>query len=586
MNRAKARKGKRSAKPAKSRKVAQRNDPPEIVQALQTAVQFHRAGNLQGAAAIYQQVLARRPDHPDALHLLGLVLHQAGQHGQAVELFDRAIAVDGKQAHYHSNLADTLRDLGRYAEAERSCRRALKLKPDYLEAYNNLGNALRDQGQAEAALEAYGQALTLNAGHAEVLANRADLLETTNHVEAAWTAAVDALELVPGHPLLNVVAAKCERRRGDVEAAVARLSTLADFRGAPSHEVRVHFELGRLYDRTGDADKAIAHLSRGNQTLTRIGGTKSEADRGARLASIAVLTERFTRDWVETWSPPAEDDEAESPVFLVGFPRSGTTLLDQILDSHPRLQTVEEKPLLLSLVQALHVSGRAEPNALASLSASDIDALRRVYWAKAGECLGRTPGTLLVDKFPLNILYLGLIYRVFPRAKVIVALRHPCDVVLSCFMQDFRMNDVMAHFTSLDGAAELYAAVMGLWRQYQAALPIDLHQIRYEDLVGDFDGEARRVLEFLGVGWDAGVRDFASHAAARGWIDTPSYADVTQPIFSRAIGRWQRYSAQMAPLFDQLRPYVEAFGYDPEALDAARRASESVSEGEAQRAAG
>ena len=586
MNRAKRRKSKRSAKRAESRKPAPRRDPPEVLHALQTAAQFHRAGNLQGAAAIYQQVLARCPEHPDALHLLGLALHQAGQHAQAVELIDRAIAVDGKQAHYHCNLADALRDLGRYTEAERSCRRALKLKPDYLEAYNNLGNALRDQGQSEAALEAYEQALALYPDHADVLANRADLLEMTNQVEAAWTAATEALVRAPGHLLLNVIAAKCERRRGDLEAAVARLAALDDVRGVPTHEVRVHFELGRLYDRVAAADKAIINLTRGNEILARLGGTKGEDDRRARLLSIAVLTERFTPDWVETWSPPVESDAGESPVFLVGFPRSGTTLLDQILDSHPGLQTVEERPLLLSLIQALHVSGRAEPNALASLTASDIDALRRVYWAKAGDCLERTPGTLLVDKYPLNILYLGLIYRVFPRAKVIVALRHPCDVVLSCFMQDFRMNDFMAHFTSFDSSAAFYAATMGLWQRYQSALPLDAHQIRYEDLVGDFDDAARRVLDFLGVGWDARVRDFAGHAAARGWIDTPSYADVTQPIFNRAVGRWQRYAGHLAPQFDRLRPFVEAFGYDPEALDAARRAAVSETDGEAQRAAG
>jgi len=178
---------------------------------------------------------------------------------------------------------------------------------------------------------------------------------------------------------------------------------------------------------------------------------------------------------------------------------------------------------------------------------------------------GNPVGRLVVDKLPLNIVEAGLIHRLFPQARFILAVRHPCDVCLNCFMQSFRINHAMANFLTLEDAALPYDKVMALWAQYRAVLPLEARQVRYEDLVDDFDGTVGGLLEFLGLGWDDGVRRYAERAGRSKRIDTPSDNQVTEAIYTRARYRWRRYEARLAPIMDRLAPHIAAFGYaEPE----------------------
>lgn len=203
------------------------------------------------------------------------------------------------------------------------------------------------------------------------------------------------------------------------------------------------------------------------------------------------LAARFTPEWVGTWTPPPAPpaDELPDPVFLVGFPRSGTTLLEQMLDAHPELRTLEEKDAIDVVRRRIAGLPGGYPDALATLPAADLAALRALYRAEVARHLGgAAPTGLLVDKMPLNSLEAGLIHRLFPRARFLLALRHPADVVLSNFMQAFKPNAAMAQFSSLASAARFYAEVMALWQQYSAVLPLAVHTVRYEDLVADLEG--------------------------------------------------------------------------------------------------
>ena len=172
---------------------------------------------------------------------------------------------------------------------------------------------------------------------------------------------------------------------------------------------------------------------------------------------------------------------------------------------------------------------------------------------------GRSP--LVVDKLPLNTIKAGLIHRIFPQARFLFVQRHPCDCVLSCFMQNFKLNDAMVNFLDLADAAQVYDEVMTLWQQYQAVLPLRVHTVRYETLVEAFEETVTPILDFLGVGWDDGVQNYGETALRRGKIDTPSYDQVTQPLYTRARGRWKRYRNHLQPVLPLLLPWARHFGY-------------------------
>jgi hypothetical protein len=245
-------------------------------------------------------------------------------------------------------------------------------------------------------------------------------------------------------------------------------------------------------------------------------------------------------------------------VFVVGFPRSGTTLLDQMLDAHPALQVYEEKPLLDAVAAKLEQRPGGLRKALENFNAADAALLRKLYFDTAAQFAPRTG--VLVDKNPLNIARLQLIQQVFPKAKIILALRHPCDVVLSCFMQNFRFTEATRGFWTLQDTAQLYDQILTLWQAQRQRLQPEVLEIRYENLIQDLEGHARQLCAFLGLDWQPKMLDYAAHAQTRR-ISTPSYAQVVQPIYQGAKDRWRNYQAQFAPIMAQLQPHIDALGY-------------------------
>jgi hypothetical protein len=234
-------------------------------------------------------------------------------------------------------------------------------------------------------------------------------------------------------------------------------------------------------------------------------------------------------------------------------------LLEQILDSHPRIQALPERPAADAMRRHLYEKLKVDPGALA-LSEVMLKDLEDIYYREVFRYFSLRPDRLLVDKMPLNLANADLILPVFPEARFILALRHPHDVVLSCFMQNFQLNLGMRSFLTLVGAADVYVDVMSFWLEVIGSLPAKVHAIRYEDLLDDFETEALRLLEFLGVGWDEAVRGHVEHAQQRN-ISTPSYHQVTQPLYRTARYRWHRYARQLEPVMAKLAPFVERFGY-------------------------
>ncbi|MGZ8997692.1 MAG: sulfotransferase family protein, partial [Allosphingosinicella sp.] len=270
---------------------------------------------------------------------------------------------------------------------------------------------------------------------------------------------------------------------------------------------------------------------------------------------VRALTDMLTPDYASGW-PTNAPAGRRPPIFLVGFPRSGTTLLDTMLMGHPVLHVLEEEPILQRVGYSLGDFER-----LPSLDDAEVERLRALYFEELDRFDPAASAKIVVDKLPLNILGAPLIHRLFPDARFIFAQRHPCDVVLSCFMQNFELNAAMANFLDLGDSARLYDQVLAFWERCRALFPLNVHVLRYEALVEDVEAELRPLIDFLDLPWDERLLDHQATAASRGAISTPSYAQVAEPIYKRASGRWERYRAQMEEVLPILMPWAERLGY-------------------------
>jgi tetratricopeptide (TPR) repeat protein len=515
----------------------------------------------QGAAlASYERAIVLKPNHVDALGNMGCVLQELGRWEDATVLFDRTLAIRPDHAKSHNNKGNSLVELGRFDEAVVSYEKALAIDANNVAARCNLGNALQELGRLEESVASYHLALSIEPNHANAHSNLGHLYEKSNRLEEAETHVRKALEIEPSHHGASVTLAVLLRRRKDNDHAVEILEALPLEQLRGNHATRAHFELGKLYDLARDSDRAFQHFARGNQLQIQRSGVRIDAN------EYKILVEHTSRelipDFAQKWRTETAASEIDSPVFLVGFPRSGTTLLDQILDGHPRMQVMEEQPPIGDLVAYAHSSLGGFPSALASLSDSDIRSLREDYYRRVDQCFCRDDKAMLVDKHPLNIAYIPMVTRLFPTARIILALRHPADVVLSNFMQYYQLNAAMANFHTIEDAAELYHRVMSLWLQWTRLFPLNVHIVKYEDLVADLESEARSLIQFLELDWNNVVLDFQAHARQRGKINTPSYEQVVQPIYQQAKYRWQRYERHLRPVLPVLQPFIEAFGYD------------------------
>ena len=529
-------------------------------QTISDALALHKGGHSEAALSIYLELLKKSPDDAKLLNLAGIAKAECGDLHGALELQMASVKREPRAPQAHFNLGSTYETFGDYPHAEASYRRALMLRPNHPQTLNNLGHAIMAQRRFKDAESIFKQCLELDSNYLPALGNLADLYERSNKLDKARDICERGLEISPRDALLNRVAASCERRDGRPETAIARLEGLSAGQMTDAQAVEVKFELGQLYDKLGDAAKAYGHFKVGNELLAAL-PRPPEIDKVAFLNSVQDVKDCVAPAWLERWSAPIEPEAGRAPAFLIGFPRSGTTLLNQILDCHPAIQVLEERATLVSSAAAVSRLPGGYPAALADLTRDQIQDLRRRYNEAVESLIVRRPTDQIVDKLPLNITDVPLIMRLFPTTKIILAIRHPCDACLSCFMQRFRVNPAMANFFTLDDATHLYAEVMGLWRTCAEVFPIDYHIVRYEDVVAEFEGEIGRLLHFLGLGWDDAVLEFSKRAMARGVIGTPSYHQVSQPIYRSATGRWLRYEKYLRPFKGRLEPFIAHFGY-------------------------
>lgn len=509
------------------------------------------------AAEMIKRAAALKPDHPEIQNNLGLVHYRKGEMGEAEKCFVAAINLNPNWPAPHAHLGNVLRDTRRRVPAEKAYQHALKLNPNNPAVWADLGDLYFALRREKDCADCYRRAISIDASNDGAWVKLLDVLEKTNALDEANEALAKAKTRFPTSLGILAQEAKLLRRAKKDSEALALMESLSTRMKElpPSNALFViefFFELGQLHDIANDAEKAFACFAYAN--------SRQAATAEAKQYDKAPYLQALDRLQGATQAPQTSGEGA--PVFLVGFPRSGTTLLDQILSSHPGARVTEEKPVVDKLLgEVARMTGSSAkgwidnkdyPACLDSLTETQLDDLRRLFHAEHGDSEGR----LLVDKLPLNMLHTAFIRRLFPGAKFILALRHPCDSVLSCFMQRFALNAAMVHFLDLKDAARLYDKAFTLWH----ASETPAHVVKYEDVVSDFRATIKSLLDYLGLPWDERVMEYDKTAKERG-IYTPSYRQVTEKIYTRASGRWLRYRAQLEPVLATLAPHAEKLGY-------------------------
>lgn len=507
-------------------------------------------GRLEAAAAGYEKVVAAFPDDWESFNNLGNVRAAMGDVDGAVAALQQAIRLRPDMVEMVINLSNVLGRSERHEMRQAIMREAARVSPLDSRVQTELGVAEAEAGDFAAAEAAYRAAIRGDAGFLPAYVELGLLLETQNRIDDLEALLGAAGDRGLAGPELGFLRAWLLRRQGRFSEALP----LAEAAPASIDPVRRAQLLGEIHDRLGRSAPAFAAFAEMNRAAAAAAPEPPGPGYRARVAADAAL---LTPGQVAAWTPVDLASMPPAPVFIIGFPRSGTTLLDTLLMNMPVLHVLEEMPVLDEAEAALGGTER-----LAALSSAEANALRSLYFEALEALSPPAPGQLVVDKFPLHMARAPLIHRLFPDARIVFVERHPCDTVLSCFMANFQLNQAMRSFTDLEAAARLYDKVFDAWTRARELLPLDIHTVRYERMTADLEGEMRPLLGFLGLPWDPEVLDNRAAAAGRDYVRTASYAQVGEPVYSRAAGRWTRYREQMAPVLPILAPWAERMGYE------------------------
>lgn len=559
---------------------------------------LHAQGRHEDAARVFNALTVYEPNDPEHWQNLCVALRTLKRHEDALAVGTRALELGSPSASLLYDVALVHVDRCEYASAlellaqalDRAPRRAtircafaqcccdLVRQEDALEAlrdwrsFEGLTSDLLAQiafllfmmGEVRSGEQALTEACRgpQNARSSLILAR---VLERTNRLSEADRMMRSLRESASGDTRADPDFALAEgvlaQRRGDHERACLLLRAGLERQNDPPRRHQLLFPLAKSLDALGRCDEAFQTLEQAHRSqreyLLAITG-RGHSDSPATFSATQMPCE--PQD-VRTWLDPGPSPE-ESPVFIVAFPRSGTTLLEQILDAHPLLQSMDEQPFLRMALDDVAARGVTYPTELGRLTAADLDEIRTRYWNRARARVDLRPGQRMVDKNPLNMLRLPLIRRLFPQAHIVLAIRHPCDTLLSCYMQQFRAPDLALICTDLTSLAGHYARVFDFWYAQWPLLRPESLELRYESLVADVEAETRRLADFLGLPWDDAMLAPGAHARAKPYISTPSYSQVIQPVNQGSIGRWKRYEDRFAAVLPVLAPFLERWRYE------------------------
>lgn len=501
---------------------------------------LRRKGYSDAAEQCFRDALARDPDHSAANLNLGAAYFEQKRLRKAIHLLEKGLKENEVDTVGRYNLALAYQQVGRFDEAIYTYRQLVAAGSAGPDAYSNLASALQATGDLEGAVCGFLSALELKADHAPSLAGIAGLMDLIGDYERGIEILAPFLKRGRATPMMHVAFAQLLRRLGRSRQALRHVAPLASANGLDRQEkMAVMFLIGDLLDEMGEYERAFVAYRKANQCAS------ARYCQATRERAVAQLIETFSKTRLATM--PRSGRETELPVFIVGMPRSGTSLVEQILASHSRIYGRGELGDIALIAERLgRKSGAAYPECLLEMSEDDLRSCSGEYIRKLRRNL---PWPLRVtDKMWQNFEHLGLIELMYPCARVIHCIRDPRDTGLSCYQQSFGTSSPPFSFDLAD-IGHYYGQYRRLMEHWREVGGLRVMEVTYEDLVADVESQSRRLVDFLGLSWeDDCLRFFENPRPVR----TASHAQVRRPVYNTSVGRWRHYQEQLTPLIDSL----------------------------------
>jgi tetratricopeptide (TPR) repeat protein len=524
-----------------------------------------------------QKSKAKKTHHSQRMnHLKAIALNKVAQQAwgfneryKTITLLNEALRRDPTNPEIILNLANACGRQRHYEKAEELLARLVELAPRKAAIQRRIAQVYAQIDRPDRAVECYRRSLELNrdiATTVPTLLELAGLYERRHQLDDARAVVEEAIAREPDNVDAQLQLSILDRRRGDAARAESGLRAIvADSASALPIRAQAWYELAQLLDDQQRFDEAFQALLTAKQLL-RPHAAQFVQHSQETLRRNRELLDALDKSCYERWQETAATDSPYRFAVLTSHPRSGTTLVEQVLDSHDQLVSADEfdvftQWIFTPIVRKFHPSTPLL-TVLDNVPPAVRSKARATYWQQTEAIFDEPIGErMLLDKNPGMMILLPMINWAFPEMKMLIALRDPRDVVLSCFMQKVPLTPISSNWLSFAGAAEYYARVMQTWLAVRSLTPGQWLEFRYEDVVTDLEAQSRRILDFLGLPWDERVLKFYEHAREK-MVRSPTYKDVTQPVYHKSVGRWQHYAKHFEPILEKLQPLVKEFGYE------------------------
>lgn len=564
----------------------------DLIKNFRIALENQKKGNINKSIDLLKKNLDKTPNHFESNFLLGVLYIHKNNFNFAIKFLSKADSIKPNLPDIQNNLGRAYMRMGEFKIANKYFIKTVEINPKYYAAFNNLGllnerlenfenailyfkkainvnpqepvsyynlaNLFRKINDLDNAEKYYLLSIEKNSNFVDAFINLLDLYERTNRKDKLD----EKLKLVEkkfiNNSTINLIKGKNYYNNKKYQLSIETLKDISFDDKDLKKEMTRLLIIAKSYDKINNFEKAFIFFKKSNYVSKNNYKTYFNKEN-----SLKIINDRITFFKNYNTKKTYINKEKTEPIFLVGFPRSGTTLLDTVLRSNNLIHVIEEKPIVQNWIKIIENDLGKNFEFFKNLNSVKIEKYKSIYFEQMKKYVtDDVKNKILIDKMPLNIIHLAEINNFFPNAKFIVALRHPCDCVLSCFMQSFEMNDAMSNFYNLKDTAVFYDKVMSLFQIYKTNIKFHSHVIKYEEVVYNFDKTIKNLCSFLNVKWSNKMKDFYKNSAKERLINTPSYDQVNQPIYNNSVYKWRNYQQEFTNLLPLISKWIKKYNYD------------------------